>query len=506
MKLSENKMRKGLVRFAFLILMPAICQSQTIKELKDIDRFIDTTMMRWGVPGLAIAIVKDGKVIYKKGYGYKNLRTMEKVTPQTLFSIASSSKAFTATLAAMVVDEKKIEFDVPLRNYFPEFQMYDKNATEKVTLRDLLTHRSGIPRQKFFSINTPATRREVRDCFRYFEPLVDLRSRFQYCNETYSVAGDMIAERVGTTWEDLIRRRILEPLGMINTKLSAKEVIKTSDYASPYIDWEEGKPEEMEYHDADILGPAGCIISNVDDLSKWIIFNLNKGKVDNKQLVSPALLTQTQSPQMVIQRPMAYKELFFSSYGMGWFVNNYRGYLQINHGGILYGFSSMVSFLPYENMGVVVLANLNGTPLTDIIERYVYDCLLNLEHVDWNNRFLTEAAQANIRIKATEKQKDPGFLPDTKPSHPIDNYCGTYESKGYGKIIIVNEADSLSTTLLNIKCPLRHYNYDVFDLYHPVEHQGWKVSFISDITGTINSFSLNLGSGLKDIVFKRINE
>ena len=267
------------------LLLPGSVYSQTEKDLNGFDGFIDSTMKKWNVPGLAIAIVKDGKVIYEKGYGYRNLNTKDKVTPNTLFSIASASKSFTATLAAMAVAEKKMDFDTPLIEYFPSFKMYDDYATEHLTLRDLLTHRSGVPRQKFFSLNTPATRREVRDCFRYFEPTADLRTKYQYCNETYSIAGDMIAERYGITWEEMIRRRLFEPLGMNNTLLSVRDVMKTSDYALPYIEWETGTPSQMEFHNADILGAAGCIISNVTDLSKWVIFQLNKGKVNEKQLV-----------------------------------------------------------------------------------------------------------------------------------------------------------------------------------------------------------------------------
>jgi len=499
-----KQMKQMITVLSLLLFITVTGNSQNLNGLDGIDSFIDSTMKQWSVPGVAIAVIKDGMVIYEKGYGYRNLKTKEKVTTQTLFSIASSSKAFTATLAAMVVEEKKMDFDTPLKEYFPEFRMYDEYATGHISLRDLLTHRSGIPRQKFFSLNTPPTRKNVRHCFRYFEPSANLGTRFQYCNETYSIAGDMIAERAGTSWEEMIKKRIFKPLGMNSTLLSVSEVVKTSDYSLPYIDWAGGKPEEMDFHDADILGPAGCIISNVTDLSKWIIFNLNRGKNQDKQLVNPALLFQTQTPQINISRSMAYKELFYQSYGMGWFINNYRGYVQINHGGVLYGFSSMVSFLPYEKIGVVVLTNLNGTPLTEIIERYVYDKMLGLSTIDWNDRFMKETARSMELYRNTLNQKDPGYLPDTKPSHPLREYTGTFKSDGYGVLKIVAVGDSLSTTLLSFKCPLRHYNYDVFDIYHPVERQSWKIKFVSDLTGSINSLTINIGEGLKEIVYNRI--
>jgi len=154
-------------------------------------------------------------------------------------------------------------------------------------------------------------------------------------------------------------------------------------------------------------------------------------------------------------------------------------------------------------MGVVILTNLNGTPVTDIIERNVYDRLLRLEPINWNDRYAKEAARAAEQLRKTLAVKDPGYLPETSPSHPLDTYTGTYESKGYGAISIILEGDSLSTTLLKIKCPLRHYNYDVFDLYHPVEHQSWKISFESDLAGSINSFKLNPGPGMKEVLFTK---
>ncbi|MDP4117422.1 MAG: serine hydrolase domain-containing protein, partial [Bacteroidota bacterium] len=310
-----------------------VLNTQAISGLKDLDSFVDSAMKKWNVPGLAIGIVKDGKVIYCKGYGYRDLKSKDKVTTKTLFSIASSTKSFTATAAALIVDEKKMSFDIPLKTYFPDFQMYDSSAANKITLRDLLTHRTGIPRQKFFSLNTPPTRKDVRASMKYFEPNFDFRYMFQYCNETYTVAGDMIAERAGTTWEELIKKRLLDPIGMSSTIFSYKDLKGKTDYAKPYIDWAD-TPEEMDYHDADILGPAGCIITNAEDLTKWVLFNLNAGKVGDVQIINPKRLKQIQSPQIVVPIPQSYKEVSHEDYGMGWFIDYYRGFLHINHGGV----------------------------------------------------------------------------------------------------------------------------------------------------------------------------
>ena len=376
---------RGALLLLGALLLPPRALAAEADALKELDAFVEQGLAEWKVPGLSIAVVKDGTVILARGYGVRDLATREKVTPDTLFSIASATKSFTATLAAMAVEEKKVEWDRPLKTYVPDFRMYDAAATEKVTLRDLLTHRTGIPRQKFFSLNPPATRREVRDRLRFFEPSADFRSAWQYCNETYTVAGDLVAERMGASWEELVRARILEPLGMGATLFSVGEAQKAANHATPYIDWGDG-PEPMAFHDAGILGPAGEIVSSASDLSKWLLFNLARGQAGGKRLVDPAQLVRIQSPQVPIPRPMREKEVLLQSYGMGWFLDAWRGVLHVHHGGVLYGFSSHVSFLPTENVGLVVLANLNGTPLPTILEGYVYDRLLGLAPVDWNGR------------------------------------------------------------------------------------------------------------------------
>jgi CubicO group peptidase (beta-lactamase class C family) len=462
-------------------------------------------MKEWNVPGLAIAVIRDGRVICLKGYGYRDLEAKTPVTPGTLFSIASATKSFTATLAAMLVEEKKIDWDTPLKAYFPEFRLYDPMATEKVTLRDMLSHRIGIPRQEFYEVNIPVTRKEAMEQMRYFEPAADFRSSFQYCNMNYTVAGYMLGERAGKSWEALIRERIFEPLGMSHTVLSVTEMQKAPDFARPYIDWEE-KPEVMEFHNADFLGPAGAVVSSAEDLSRWILWNLNKGKVGEKQLLGERSLLLIQSPQVPIPQPRKYKEQSYPSYGLGWFIDFYRGHLHVHHGGVLYGFTSLVSMLPEENIGLVILANLNGTPLTTILENHVYDQLLKLEPIDWDKRTREQYVRMKAYYEKMEKAGDPDKKAGTEPSHPLDEYAGTYKNEGYGAITVVRDGDGLKARLSTIECPLRHYHYDVFDLYHSVKRLSWRVSFRSDLKGEIASFALQLDPGLKDVIFSKVKE
>ncbi len=503
----KNDKYKKNIRLAVLFIMMIlsglsnVVKSQSIKGINDIDTLINSAMKHWDVPGLAIGVIKDGKVIFSRGFGYKDLKTKEKVTTKTLFSIASCTKSFTATAAAMIVDEKKMSFDIPLKTYFPDFQMYDKAAGEKVSLRDLLTHRTGIQRQKFFSINPPNDRKGVRASMKYFEPNWDFRSLWQYCNETITVAGDMVAERAGTTWEDLIKKRILNPLGMKSTIFSYRELYNKPDYAKPYIVWDK-EPEEMDYHDADILGPAGCIISNVEDLSKWVLFNLNKGKAGDAQIINPLRLQQIQSPQMVIPGVKSSPEISYQNYGMGWFIDYYRGKLHINHPGGLYGFSAMVSFMPEENIGIVILANLNGTPFIEILERYVMDYLLNLDPIDWQKKSIDlEEAHKKQMFNLEKSEVKTDLI--KKPSMPLNKYIGIYESNGYGSLNVRNEKDSLMVKLLKYDCPLIYKGNETFELYHPVEHSGWKTIFMKNEQGNITELSVQVNPNVKPVLFKK---
>ena len=496
-------MRQPIVLTIFIMFTVCPLFSQTFEALNELDDFIHHTMEEWKVPGLAISLIQNGEVVHSKGYGYKDLKSQDEITPKTLFSVASVTKSFTTTAAAMLVDEGIIDWDTPLKDYFPEFRLYDPMATEKVTFRDLLCHRTGVGRHEFYELNLPSTRKEVAASLRYFEPGADFRSAMQYSNWCYTAGGYMLAQQAGTTWEDLIQKRIFDPLGMESSVFSVTTMQQSPDYAKPHIIYEEN-PEGMAFHNADIRGPAGSIVSNVEDLTEWVLFHLNRGKLGGEQLVSPQNLAVTQTPHIPIQRPMRYREKFYQSYGLGWFVDNYRGYVHIHHGGVLYGFSSLVSFLPDENIGLVILANLNFTPLTTILEGYVYDRLLDLEPADWNQRYLDYYERVKEYYQKMEEMEDQDQKKGTQPSHSIEAYTGTFHNIGYGTIMIVQEDDLLKAVMTTATYPLNHYHYDIFDLYHDIKKTSWKVAFQTDRKGEISSFGVEVEPGLKEVVFGRV--
>lgn len=465
----------------------------------DIDSFIEKGLREWDVPGVCIAIVKDGKVVMTKAYGVADVKTKKPVTLKTLFSIASVTKSFTAATAMVSAQQKKIDIDIPLRQYFPDLQFYDEYATHNSTMRDLLVHRSGIPREKFFSINPPTTRLQVRECLRYFEPTAGFREVFQYCNETYTVAGDMLGELHATTWEALVNDFFLQPLHMNTTYFSFSKVPKNEHIATPYIR-RNGSNEQLAYHNADILGPAGCMVSTIGDMTQWMLLHLQRGKFENAQIVEPQFLYKMHWPQIVMTDPMMFPEISHKSYAMGSIVDYYRGHKRITFAGNLYGFSATVAFLPNDNAGVVILANINDSYLHQVLSHSIFDRLLGSEPIDWNARYQQiHKRTEEYYQKMAEKNPPP-------PTEALElhqkSYLGLYQSQGYGSIQCIVRKKHLIAVIGGVECSMRYIGKGYFEVYHPIEDFNLYFHFtVND--GNVASLELQVVPHTKEIVFTK---
>ncbi|MBM3285296.1 MAG: beta-lactamase family protein, partial [Candidatus Aminicenantes bacterium] len=380
-------MKRIQVFLAFFLIMAILAGTvdsapgeQKKPDLKGFNEFVTKGMADWKVPGMAISIVKDGKVIFAEGFGFRDVKQGLKVTPQTLFAIGSCSKAFTATAVGILADEGKVDWDKPVRTYLPSFKLQDVVASERMTPRDLLSHRSGLPRHDLMWYGSSYTRKELFDRLQYLKPNKDFRAVWQYQNLMFMTAGYLVGEMAGTTWEDFVRNRILEPLDMKETNFSVNDSQKAADFALPYREKKE-QVEQIPFRNIDAIGPAGSINSSVVEMANWVMLNLNKGKFKDKQVISEGALAQIQSPQMLMPTPIQYDELLYASYGMGWMVVPYRGHLLLQHGGGIDGFTALVAFLPRDNIGAVILTNMNGTALPSIILYNILDRLLGLSQV-----------------------------------------------------------------------------------------------------------------------------
>lgn len=462
-------------------------------------------MAEWKVPGVGLAVVKDGEVIFAEGYGVRDREQGLPVTANTMFAIGSSSKAFAATSVAAMVDDGKLEWDKPVRDYLPTFKLKDDFATARMTPRDLLCHRSGLPRHDLMWYNSTATREQLFDRLQYLEPNRDFRAYWQYQNLMYMTAGYLAGKAAGTSWEEVVRTRIFEPLGMKTANFSVDDMQTAAEYALPYVE-KDDDIRVTEFRNINEVGPAGSINATANEMAQWVLFQLNKGKVGDKQVISEASMRQLHSPQMVIAEPL-WSEMYSSdmvSYGLGWFIHTFHGETLLQHGGNIDGFSALVSFIPAHNVGVVTLTNLNTNFLTEAINFYIYELLLGLEEIDWNGKLKSFVDKMRGEAKKAKDQSASDRQPDTQPSHPLADYAGDFEHPGYG-VVSVKEADGkLTATYNRIDMALTHYHYDIFEGGPEGIEMSFKLQFHLDLKGNVEKVSLQLEPSVAPGVFTRM--
>jgi CubicO group peptidase (beta-lactamase class C family) len=476
--------------------------------LDGLDEWVNQALKDFKVPGVAVVVVQGDKVVLLKGYGMRDTEKQLPVTPQTLFALGSVTKSFTVTTLGMLVDEGKLDWDKPVRNYLPGFRMYDPVATEQMTTRDLVTHRSGLPRHDLVWYTSDFTREDIiMNRLPYLENSKPFRSTFQYNNIMVMTAGYLAGKLNGTTWEESVQRRVLGPLGMTNTNFSVLDSQKAADFAQPYRkNRETDEVKLIPFYVQGAVGPAGEINSCVADLGRYLLFHMNRGKLEGKQLLAENNSVQMQIPQMVIQEAPPFPEIGTSSYGMGLFISTYRGHKFVEHGGNIDGFSAEFAFLPQDGIGVAVLANLDGTVLPEAVAYNVFDRLLGLGQVPWNQRFLFQQEQAQ---KAEKEAKNKGYVPrktGTHPSHDLDEYVADYENQGYGVVSITRDGDGFRMKLNQRTEALKHYHYDLFQVPEdPLDPlQKMFVMFHTNLSGDISSVSIPLQPDVADIVFTRM--
>lgn len=507
-------MRRFFATFLFLLiavvtmLSAAAGQQPTPKKpsLEGLDTFIEQAMKDWKVPGLAIAVVQDGKAILSKGYGLRDVKKNLPITPKSLFAIGSITKSFTVVSLGILADEGKLDWDKPVREVLPGFRLLDPVASERMTSRDLVTHRSGLPRHDALWYNAAFTRQELVEHLRYLEPSKDFRSTFQYNNLMFMTAGYLVGQLSGMTWEEFVKQRVFLPLGMESSNFSVLASQKSTDFALPYKNAKD-EVKEIPFRVIDQVGPAGSINSNVEDMAQYLLLHLNKGKRGTVQILSENNAVQMQTPQMVTGGAIRHKELGHSSYGLGFGIGAYRGHKLVEHGGAIDGFTASLSFMPQDNIGVVVLTNLNAdkNPLPAIVYYNLYDRFLGLDQVPWSQRFKEDEKKEK---ESEEEAKKKGYTTrksGTHPSHDLKEYAGEFENSGYGIVRIDLEKDEFKLTFNRMTSPLKHFHYDVFEVpenpLDPLEKT--KVMFITNLKGDLDSLSIALEPNVKDIAFTR---
>ncbi|MEC1502482.1 serine hydrolase [Bacillus sonorensis] len=471
-------------------------------EWKGFRDFVLQQMNEWKVPGAAIAVVAEDEVIMAEGFGFKDKERKCKVNPETVFAIGSATKAFTTAGMALLADEGKMEWDQPVGEYLPEFKLYDQVATERLTPRDLACHRSGLPRHDMMWYNSPFSREELLRRLRYLEPNEDFRAKWQYQNLMYMTAGYLTGRVAGTTWEEFIQERLFKPLHMKSSNFSVEDMQKLSDYAMPYQE-KNGAVEQIPFRNIDAVGPAGSINSNVVDMANWVKLQLGSSKFAG--ILSESSLNELHTPCISCDSLFKAKELPVCSYGLGWMIEPYRGHHMIHHGGNIDGFSSLVSFMPYEKIGVVILTNMNGSFLPNVLTYNIFDRVLGLDEIDWSGRLKGKAEKIMKAALGVDRNADVSKIEGTHPSHALDDYSGVYEHPGYGELKIELADGALQATFNSFAMPLKHYHYDTFEMELALTGATMLTSFTADSQGHISRFSVpfEMAVGAKEIEFVR---
>ena len=441
--------------------------AQTPEQLKLLDQYYRKTLEEWHIPGMAVAITSGDKILFSKGYGYADLEKKTPVDGNTLFAIASNSKAFTATSIARLTDENRLNWYDRAIDYLPYYRLYDEYTTQHTTVEDLMTHRNGL---KTFSgdllwyASTLPPEKIIRSQ-KYLKPVYGFRTQFGYSNIGYLAAGKVLEAVTDTTWADYVTTHFLKPLGMNRTLTSVSQLKNTSNVATPYF-YENGKHYALKWVNWDNIAPAGALISSVNDYAKWLQLNLNKGTLNGKKYFSETSFKKLTTPVVTFPVGKNNEKVHFKGYGMGWLLQDYQGYKIIGHGGGYDGMISKSTFVPEKNIGIIVLTNsLSWAP--GAVVNKTLDVLLAgvTDGKDWSAEYLKyyEKDQENTRKKFTEDEALRGKLGPL--DLPLEEYTGVYTDKKYGDVKVSIRNGKLFFVMLPspiFKAALHHWNHSIF--------------------------------------------
>lgn len=455
-----------IAALAALLLAPAGPAEAQPAPLGGLDGYVEETMEAWGVPGLALAVVKDGSVVYARGYGVRNADSGDPVDEHTIFAIGSSSKAFTTASVAMLVDDGELAWDDPVNRHLPGLRLHDAYPTHELTVRDLVTHRSGLPRCDMLWYATSFDRDEVLRRVRFCEPSSSFRSHFGYQNIMFLAAGEIVSEVSGTRWDAFVERRIFGPLSMERSSTSVDSLDGTANVASPHGEID-GDVRPVPWKDIDNVGPAGSINSSVAEMARWVRLQLGEGVFRGDTLISPESVQEMHSPQMLIDEDSPLRRLLgarghFAAYGMGWFLHDYEGVKIVEHGGSIDGMRAQVGMVPEEDLGMVVLTNRGGSSPVSALMYRIVDAYLDLPETDWSERFKS----VNDSIEAEGEKRDEKLREarkeGTSPSVDLAAYAGTYTDSLYGDLEVTEDDGQLSLTYHSMTADLEHWHLDTF--------------------------------------------
>ena len=510
-----RSLRQTVATFALIAAATPVAHAQGKGWDRGLDAELDSIRKAWKIPGMAIGVVSKGQVIHLKGYGVRDLATAAPVTPETKFRIASISKSFTVTSLAALVGDGKLAWDDRVRQHVPEFVTYDPVVTDRITVRDLVTMRTGLARHDLLWGIDIFSREQLVQRIRYIQPNQDFRTAWQYQNLMFTAAGYLGGRVNGSDWETLVRRRVIEPLGMTRTSPVMADYERDDNFTRPYAIHDDGVVRLVDrQRNSDPLSPTGGLHSTLADMVKYLTMHMQGGNLNGREIIRRADSRAMQSPQMTMQRAMTWEagefpELSDEAYGMGVLVTHYRGHKMVHNPGNWDGWSLELSFLPNDSLGVIVLTNMYSTTIRDFLPWLLYDRLLGLSNSRWSDRFLARQARARAALVAQRAREDSARVPNTAPSHPLDAYVGRYLHPAYGEAEVTRDATGLRLRFGRFDFPLAHYHYDVFRYEPPTgdptyNRFRWRVTFQTGLDGAVESLLAPLEPAVPPLPFLRI--
>lgn len=447
-------MKKFLVILLFVLTHKGFAQTDSLPDrqagipsfVKDsLDIYVNRALTDWQIPGVSVCIVKNGKVVVMKGYGVKEMGTNDKVDENTLFMIGSNSKAFTATALALLDAEKKLSLDDKVTKWIPEFKLENKAAGEQAIIRDLLCHRLGFRtfQGDFTYWTSNLTRKEVIEKMSHIKATHPFRTTWGYTNAAFLTAGEIIPKVTGMQWEDFIKTKIFDPLEMKNTIALSKDFPNAPNKCSPYT-MAEGKLVKIPFCSIDNLAPAGSIGSSVNDMSHWVMMQLDNGKYNGTQIIPASAIAQTRTPASILGNGShIFNKGHFALYGLGWFLEEYCGRKIVSHTGGVNGFVTSVTLIPEEKLGIIVFTNTDQNAFYEALKWEIMDAYLGNPYRNYSNVYLS-----SNHLQFLLEQKKDKTLKDSAGLHlqtdlPLTAYTGQYFNDVYGNMNVVMENGEL---------------------------------------------------------------
>ena len=432
--------------------------------LADLDAAVEKGLKAHGVPGLGVAVVKDGKVVLARGFGVRTTGKTDPVTDKTLFAIGSVSKSFTAASIALLVDEGKLTWDTRLYTLLKDFRLPDPYMTEETTLRDVLSHRVGIGRNELIWYGSPFSREEVLKKLRDTKPQSPFRTALVYNNILYMAAGQTIpAAAGGKSWDDFVAERLFRPLGMTTANTSVTKLPKDGDAATPH-EKVKGVAQAIDWKNIDNIGPAGAINASAADMAEYVKFQLAAGKAGGKRLLKADVFREMHKPHILMGKPAFTfnPDAHLRAYGLGWFLSDYKGKSLVEHGGNIDGMSAQVGMLPDEKLGVVILANLGGSLLPQALMYDIFDRFLGEPTPDRAEKSALIVGVSEFGVQRAAEPAESSRVKDTKPSLPPEKYAGKYQDELHAALKVECVGGKLSLAFNGMTFDLEHWHYDTF--------------------------------------------